>query len=379
MTVFSKPSHVLMVLALTISMFPASSWADNSKGLAKALEAQQRHTEVLLNLPGVVGTATSWTEDGTPIVKIYTEKIGIGGLPKQLDGVPVTIAVTGRIHALAPPPCKGPNAGDPGCPGSDGGDEIDPKAKFALPVPIGVSAGNMASIQPSGLLVTCNTGTLGARVSDGTKVYALSNNHVFALSNDGGANDIAAIGNPIVQPGPADANPVCSQNLASYNAIGTLSAYEPFDFTPGADNTIDAAIAEVQPGQVATTTPSDGYGIPLSDHLDCISDCLSLLGGSVQKYGRTTGHTTGTITGVHVTINVEYDKGTARFVDQIEVSADGKKGGFIRGGDSGSLLVTNPGKQPVGLLFAGDRRGKFGFANRIDLVLDHFGVTIDGQ
>jgi len=48
------------------------------------------------------------------------------------------------------------------------------------------------------------------------------------------------------------------------------------------------------------------------------------------------------------------NSGTAHFVDQIEVS--GGKGGFIKSGDSSSLLGT-PGRQPVGLLFARERGG----------------------
>ena len=38
-----------------------------------------------------------------------------------------------------------------------------------------------------------------------------------------------------------------------------------------------------------------------------------------------------------------------RFVDQVVIS--GRK--FIKSGDSGSLLVTDPGRESVGLLFAG--------------------------
>jgi hypothetical protein len=388
---FTKPCRLLVVLTFVISFSPTSSWADNSQGLAKALEAQKRHTEVLMNLPGVVGTAVSWTEDGTPMVKIYTEKMGIGGLPKQLDGVPVAIEVTGRIHALAAPPCKGPNAGDPGCPGSGGGTDVDPKAKWSsLPVPIGVSAGNMESIRPSGLLVTCNTGTLGARVKNSStnKLFILSNNHVLALSNQ------ATTGDLIVQPGPADADPVCTTNAESYNEIGLLADFQPINFDGTTPNLIDAAIAGVSSitvgagtgtPSVGTETPSDGYGIPQSTSLTCFpenlpeADCSTLSDKAVQKYGRTTGLTKGKITGINVTVAVDYTAGTAIFEHQIEVSAAGKRGGFIKSGDSGSLLVTDPGKQPVGLLFAGDNRGKFGFANRIDLVLDHFSIVIDGE
>ena len=363
----------LMASIAALVLFPTFSLAGDSPGLARALEAQTRHTDALMNLPGVVGTAVSWTSTGQPLVKIYTEKIGIGGLPKDLDGVPVTLEVTGRIQALAAPPCKGPNAADPECQNSGGGGAVDPTSKFQTPVPIGVSAGNMESIQPVLVLVNCSTGTLGARVKDSSgNLYALSNNHVFALSNT------ATLNSQIVQPGPADSDPVCSQDLSNYNIIGNLQAFEPINFSTGSTNTIDAAIASVDSNTVGNATPSDGYGVPQAASLTCNSDCSNLSNLAVQKYGRTTGLTKGTITGINVIISVDYNAGTALFTDQIEISAIGK-GAFIKSGDSGSLLVTDPTAQPVGLVFAGDRRGKIGFANRIDLVLNRYQVMIDGQ
>ena len=65
---------------------------------------------------------------------------------------------------------------------------------------------------------------------------------------------------------------------------------------------------------------------------------------------------------------------SARFVDQIAI----EDGDFSKGGDSGSLIVTNDednNNNPVGLLFAGSSTRTF--ANRIDLVLARFNVTID--
>jgi hypothetical protein len=96
----------------------------------------------------------------------------------------------------------------------------------------------------------------------------------------------------------------------------------------------------------------------------------------VQKYGRTTGHTVGRITGINATLDVDYRGNVARFTGQIMISGDG----FSTGGDSGSLIVTKgllqADRRPVGLLFAGSPTNTV--ANRIDLVLDRFGVTIDG-
>jgi hypothetical protein len=41
--------------------------------------------------------------------------------------------------------------------------------------------------------------------------------------------------------------------------------------------------------------------------------------------------------------------------------------------------VTDPDRNPVGLLFAGNGSGQLAIANRIDLVLESFGVAIDGE
>lgn len=41
--------------------------------------------------------------------------------------------------------------------------------------------------------------------------------------------------------------------------------------------------------------------------------------------------------------------------------------------------MTDPGTNPVGLLFAGDSSGKTAIANPIDAVLSAFGITIDGN
>jgi hypothetical protein len=142
-------------------------------------------------------------------------------------------------------------------------------------------------------------------------------------------------------------------------------------FSTSASNEIDAAIAISTLGDLGNATPSDGYGMPKS------TTAVGGFGAPVQKYGRTTSLTKGTIAGLNATVNIGYSSGTARFVNQIVVS--GNKGPFIKGGDSGSLLVTDPGKKPVGLLFAGNSSGKIAIANHIGVVLYEFGVTIDGE
>ena len=41
-------------------------------GLGRAIKAQERHTQSLLMVQGVVGTGVGWTTTGSPAVKIFT-------------------------------------------------------------------------------------------------------------------------------------------------------------------------------------------------------------------------------------------------------------------------------------------------------------------
>jgi hypothetical protein len=220
------------------------------------------------------------------------------------------------------------------------------------PVPIGTSTGNEGE---------CSAGTIGARVKDsGGNVYALSNNHVYAMENTAVPNSA------ILQPGLFDTK--CSFNPG--NVIGALSSFVPIIFSTSASNTVDAAIASTDVSLVRRSTPSGGYGKPRSTTVSAFA------GQRVKKYGRTTRLTYGRVDGINATILVDYDSGTAQFVDQIVVKSSNA---FIRSGDSGSLLVTAGKNKPVGLLFAGSTNGRMAIANRIDAVLNAFGVVIDGK
>lgn len=301
-----------------------------------AITVQNRHTHALMAIPEVVGTATGLTEAGKPAIIVFTKDTMKAGLiPEHLEGVPVVIKITGDIFAMKPP----------------SGSKIDPTKWFPRPVPIGVSTGNEGE---------CSAGTIGARVKDKKNVYALSNNHVYALENS------APIDSRIIQPGLYDSN--CVFNDANF--IGKLFDFEQIVFSTSASNTIDAAIAISSTNLLGNTTPSNGYGTPKST---IVSPSIYQ---RVQKYGRTTALTKGTIVGINATVNVGYSSGIARFVNQIVVYSSRP---FIKPGDSGSLLVTYPDCNPVGLLFAGNTSGTYAFANEIDDVLSRFGVTIDGQ
>ena len=97
------------------------------------------------------------------------------------------------------------------------------------------------------------------------------------------------------------------------------------------------------------------------------------LGQTVQKYGRTTGFQSGVVAGLAVAVDVCYLPflnfclQEARFVNQISITP----GTFSGPGDSGSLIVSQDGNQPVALLFAGGDGLTIG--NPIDVVLQRFG------
>jgi hypothetical protein len=316
---------------------------ENHPGIRAAIAVQDRHTRGLMAIPEVVGTAVGLTETGQPAVLVFLKGTPPPGLlPENLEGVPVVAKLTGAFVAMQPPAGKGP--------GSGGGGSIDPTTRFARPVPIGVSTGNIGE---------CSAGTISARVKSGSTVYALSNNHVYALENS------APKGSKILQPGQYDTSCLPDPN----NEIGTLSDFVPLNFD-GGQNTVDAAIAATTTVLLGNATPTDGYGTPKSQ------TTVAAVNDAVQKYGRTTKLTKGTITAINATVNVGYSLGTALFVNQIVVYGNKP---FIKAGDSGSLLVTDPGRNPVGLLFAGTSSGKYAIANQIGDVLTALGVTIDGE
>lgn len=330
-------------------------------GLARAIEVQERHTSALMSTPGVVGTAVGHDANGQPAVIVMIDMREVRGLPSTLDGYRVVIRRTGQIRALprcAQPPCN--NGG-----GTDTSPDFSRTDAWPRPVPIGVSTGHP----------NITAGTIGARVKGGpTEYFALSNNHVYANENK------AAINDDVLQPGPFDGGDPNNAN----HFLGKLAAYVPIHMdcvcslvclfcTP---NQVDAAIASTTTSLLGNSTPSDGYGVPKSQTVPARLDMR------VQKYGRTTGQTSGRITAINATVNVGYSNGVAQFVGQIII----EPGSFSAGGDSGSLIVgegkgrdkSDDGK-PVGLLFAGS--SFVTVANPIDTVLGSFGapLTIDGQ
>ena len=340
-----KLSLFLLIISvgLLTALAAGSVFAGGEDGLKKADEARQKHTAALLAKPGVVAVAVGFNSAGEAAVKVYTEDAKVKGVPTKLDGVPVHKQVSGKIMALRPGAAPGLAAS-----------AVDTTARFPRPVPIGVSTGHPA----------ITAGTIGARVTDGANVYALSNNHIYADENN------ASTGDAVIQPGAFDGG------NSPADDIGTLADFEPIIFgnfgkclMQGRDcNYMDAAVALTSTDNVGNSTPDGGYGTPHS------SVVVATVGMSVQKYGRTTGLQSGTVDSINAAVRVGYSSGSATYRDQIIITP----GTFSAGGDSGSLVVTNDvDNNPVGLLFAGS--GTTTIASPIHYVLDRFSVTIDNS
>ena len=132
----------------------------------------QRQAPALMTIPHVVASGVSHDARGEPVIKVLvTDKEAV--TPDNLEGVRVHKELSNRIVALRGPTCE-----------SSGNNICGTTERWPLPVPIGVSVGHPA----------VTAGTIGARVTDGSNVFILSNNHVIADLN------LAVFGDGIIQP-----------------------------------------------------------------------------------------------------------------------------------------------------------------------------------
>jgi hypothetical protein len=207
----------------------------------------------------------------------------------------------------------------------------DNAARQAMPVQLGTSGGN----SQDGTRQLCCSGTLGALVRLNGVPQILSNNHVLARSG------LAEPGESVTQPGLVDTS--CSARPARAVAVFRR------DWVPLGASNVDVAVARVVRGKVDPNGTILGLGVP------CTDTQAPAAGLAVQKSGRTSGVTSGTIQAIDAEVTVDYQQGCVtgpytahRFEHQIVIGPQD----FSTAGDSGSLILTTD-MRPVGLLFAG--------------------------
>jgi hypothetical protein len=307
--------------------------------VAQAKQVKQAHVLDLLNKRNVVGVGLGYKisqgvdtgELGLVVSVMRKEAVAVLSakdlIPPALEGVKTDVVETGVLRAF----------------------QLGPLDRWRPVVPPGVSLGHYQ----------ITAGTFGCLVQRDGERFILSNNHVLADSNKGGA------GESILQPGPADGG-------VSTDRIATLAGYVELDFgaAPSECSVADwsakllnyvagafGSSHQLQPvKQTAGVNRVDAaLARPLS--LDIVSNEIlyigapvgvgaATLGAEVQKTGRTTGHTQGAITQIDATMSISYGEHAALFTDQLVAGA------MSRPGDSGSAVLDME-KRVVGLLFAG--------------------------
>lgn len=307
--------------------------------MAQVKQVTGAYTYDLLSRRNVVGVGLGYklsqgVETGElSIIISVTHKVhrsalaAIDLVPRELDGVRTDVVETGVLRAF----------------------QLGPRDRWRPVVPPGVSVGHHR----------ITAGTFGCLVRRGGELYILSNNHVLADVNDGREGDA------VLQPGPADGG-------TADDRVATLDDYVPLDFgtappdCPAAEwsarllNFVAAAFGSTHQVQAVKQTAGvnrvdAALARPLSPEL--VSNEIlyigaptgvgtATLGTEVQKTGRTTDHTQGTVTQIEATLRIDYEGRTALFTGQLVAGA------MSQPGDSGSAVLDMDGRV-VGLLFAG--------------------------
>jgi hypothetical protein len=248
-------------------------------------------------------------------------------LPTHIDGIETDIIETGKFRAQVPEARKRRRPARPGC-----------SLGFQVPAP------------HDDLLMA---GTFGALVARGAAHFILSNNHVLANENQ------LPLGSPIFQPGMLD------HGDPATDAIARLAQFVPLSVSTA--NRVDCALAEVTDPNVVRARVLSKVG-----KLSSAQPGDAVEGMRVEKVGRGTSYTTGTVFDVSATITLDYELGDLQFVDQILIR--GASGVFSADGDSGALVVGVDSGQALGLLIGGST--DFSIANHLHDVLTELGVSL---
>ena len=267
----------------------------------------------------------------------------------------------------------------------------DEQLAQAAPVKVGTSGANANDL---GTKVCC-IGTLGSlwTAPGVANPVILSNNHVLDRSDKG------VVGEAINQPLQLACTPNAAPPPLTVAHLTKGAALKPVANEPGkcgtskaalcghAPSNVDAAIAEIVPGQVDLSGnildlgPAGSTSIAAAPPSNTLG--IATLGEPVGKSGRTTGLTCSTIASIGGTFAIDYE-GTcgdssatppvapafaSYFTGQIAIQG----GSFSAAGDSGSLVVDTTTARPVALLYGGSPTDTV--ANPIQDVITAFGAA----
>lgn len=298
--------------------------------LIRAQSAKEQLAETIPMTNNVIGTGVglkyvNGRATDEPAVLVFVEKKYVDDefkkqaadleyIPSKIDGVKTDIVEVGKIIPQS-------------------------LRSMCRPIMPGISIGHKG----------ITAGTLGGFFLDrDNELVMLSNNHVMANEN------MAVIGDELVQPGPMDAH-------GNLSRIGTLKAFQRIESN---GNLHDSAIGRVD--DTIKTGPGVNVFYPSLNR--AISNWgTPVVQSPIQKVGRTTGYTNGRVIATNATFTIGYGFGPATFIDCIVCT------NMSAGGDSGSVIL-DMNMNAVGLLFAGS--GKVTLATPIARVRDHYGLQL---
>jgi hypothetical protein len=325
---------------------------------------QARHLAALHALQGVIGTGIGLDRDAGRL--IFDVMIGSDAqapaLPDTLEGVPLRIVRQVRVRPQDS--CTAPNTA---C-------HADLQT---LPVEMGNSAHTgPVSVSGGSLCHMCSLGFKACDLVTRQTVYVTA-----AHCSKGTASTCAgsaAPSAPTYHRAPGDA-----ASCSLENTIGTIANQQPP--VCFANNTVEAASVVSLAGQTQISIRDIGSPSAYPGTV--------LPGDGVQKSGRTTGYTVGTVTDVSASIVVDDPStycncsGGVTFVDQIRIERAWSGVGFpspaavywTKSGDSGSAVLEQEGSPPaiVGLNFVGSDDHTFGYANPISSVLAALNLSLN--
>ncbi len=175
----------------------------------------------------------------------------------------------------------------------------------------------------------------------------------------------AAIGDALLQPGPADGGTAADR-------FADLHRFVPINLGGTSPNQVDAAIGALRPGiayrrRLCRIGAIAGTAVATEDM-------------RVRKHGRTSGYTEGIVTDESYDALIGMDHSDpsvlALFENQLRIERVAPYPAFGLGGDSGSLIVMKAERRAVGLYFAGPQSGVYGVANHIEEVLNQLEIAL---
>ena len=296
----------------------------------------------LLAREGVVGVdIAEKVSDGKPTgqlsIVVFVQKKKPGAriargqlIPKEIDGVPTDVQeleielqsamvklddVVGLVDATAYPSLHG-------------GISMGPRRSVYLTPPEVPAAGNYVFV-----------GTLGAMVRDRASgaTMALTNFHVACPRG-------WAVGDRMAQPSLVDNAPAATD-------FGSLTR---------------SVLSENVDGAVVTLDAGKAWSASIETIGNVAGTAAATIGMPVQKRGRTTEHTFGTVRSTDFTVTINYggDVGSRTLRNQVRIETDTTRSArFSQKGDSGSVIVADD-RTVIGLLFAGSTDGQWTFGNR---------------